>query len=124
MNFKVNRSVDDSQTFGQFRELLIDGSPVADSHFTVSAGSLNVSLKASYLETLAEGKHTLTVVFGDATSSEVTFTIAPKGSKIKPDGGGGSNGNTLVIWMIVITAVILAGIAAAVILFRKRDKKL
>ncbi|MBR5930883.1 MAG: hypothetical protein IKZ95_02530, partial [Lachnospiraceae bacterium] len=64
-----------------------------------------------------------TVVFGDATSSEVTFTIAPKGSKIKPDGGG-SNGNRLVIWMIVITAVILAGIAAAVILFRKRDQKL
>ena len=124
LNFKVNRSVDDSQTFGQFRELLIDGSPVADSHYTVSAGSLNVSLKASYLETLAEGKHTLTVVFGDATSSEVTFTIAPKGSKIKPDGGGGSNGNTLVIWMVVITAVILAGIAAAVIFFRKRDKKL
>lgn len=123
LDFTVNRSVDDSQTYGQFRELLIDGSPIADSHFTVSAGSLNVSLKASYLETLAEGKHTLTVVFGDATSSEATFTVAPKGSKIKPDGNGGGGGNTAIIWIIVVGVVILAAIAAAVILMRRRDKK-
>ena len=121
LDFTVNRSIDDSQTYGQFRELLIDGGTVANSHYTVSAGSLNVSLKASYLETLAEGPHTLTVVFGDATSSEVTFIVAPKGSKTNPSGGGG-NGKAIT-WIIVGGVVILAGIAAAVILLRKRDKK-
>ena len=119
LDFTVNRNVDDSQTYGQFREILVDGSPIASSHYTVTAGSLHVSIKSSYLKTLEEGPHTLTVVFGDATSSNITFTVAPKGSKTVPKG----NGNSSVGWLILITIAIMVIAIGAVFLWRKLVKK-
>lgn len=60
--------------FSDFVELLVDGKPVASENYERQEGGIIVELKASYLETLAEGGHTLTIrsTSGDATAR---FTI-------------------------------------------------
>ncbi len=73
----VNRSWKDETTFAHFKALLMDGQEIAPSNYTAKAGSLNASLNAAYLATLAEGEHILTVRFDDAdVTAKITITIA------------------------------------------------
>ena len=44
--------------FSDFVEVLVDGKPVASENYERQGGGIIVELKASYLETLAEGEHT------------------------------------------------------------------
>ena len=55
-------------------KVLIDSVVVDPMHYTHASGSTKVTLKASYLNTLANGKHTLTIVSTDGDAS-TTFTI-------------------------------------------------
>ena len=73
-NFTVKGSPEDGETFSRFTGILTDGAEVAKENYTASSGSVKLTLKPAYLETLAEGKHTLTAVFTDGRA-EASFTV-------------------------------------------------
>ena len=77
LDFTVTGSPDDSKTFMKFTGIEVDGLTVAAYNYTVSKGSLNLSLKASYLESLSEKTHKLTVHFQDG-EAEAAFTVQEK----------------------------------------------
>lgn len=82
----------------------IDGKAVDAQHYDVKAGSTIITLKASYLETLAAGEHSITVVYTDGETSG-TFDVQAKSTT--PATGDNSH---LMLWfslMIVSCAAIL-----------------
>ncbi len=58
-----------------FRKVLVDGKEVARENYELTEGSTIVTLKASFLNTLGVGEHTLSVVSTTGTA-ETTFTVA------------------------------------------------
>lgn len=58
-----------------FRKVLVDGKEVARENYELTEGSTIVTLKASFLNTLGVGEHTLGVVSTTGTA-ETTFTVA------------------------------------------------
>lgn len=58
-----------------FRKVLVDGKGVARENYELTEGSTIVTLKASFLNTLGVGEHTLSVVSTTGTA-ETTFTVA------------------------------------------------
>lgn len=104
------KGTDGSVTFtvngpiGKFSGIKIDGKAVDARHYDVKAGSTIITLKASYLETLAAGEHSITVVYTDGETSG-TFDVQAKSTT--PATGDNSH---LVLWlslMIVSCAAIL-----------------
>lgn len=88
----------------KFSGIKIDGKAVDAQHYEVKAGSTIITLKASYLETLAAGEHSITVVYTDGETSG-TFNVQAKSTT--PATGDNSH---LVLWfslMIVSCAAIL-----------------
>ena len=94
--------------FSDFVEVLVDGKTVASENYERQDSGTIVELKASYLETLAEGEHTLTIrsASGDATTR---FTIAASDS---------TNA-----WVWIIIGFIALGIGATVAVFVVRKRK-
>ena len=72
--FIIKRTVDDSETFGHFTGIEMDGTAVDSSNYTAEEGSVVITLKADYLDTLDAGEHVLKVLFDDG-SAEVKFTV-------------------------------------------------
>ena len=93
--------------FSDFVEVLVDGKTVASENYERQDSGIIVELKASYLETLAEGEHTLTIrsASGDATAR---FTIAA------------SNSTNAWIWIIIGFIALGIGVTVAVFVIRKR----
>ena len=93
--------------FSDFVEVLVDGKPVASENYERQDSGTIVELKASYLETLAEGEHTLTIrsASGDATTR---FTIAA------------SNSTNAWVWIIIGFIALGIGVTVAVFVIRKR----
>ena len=88
----------------KFSGIKIDGKAVDAQHYDVTADSSIITLKASYLETLAAGEHSITVVYTDGETSG-TFMVQAKVSTPAT----GDNGH-LMLWfslMIVSCAAIL-----------------
>ena len=63
-----------SAEFEEFLKVLVDGTELQPAHYTVYAGSTVVELKSAYLETLAVGEHTLSIVSQNGTAT-TTFTV-------------------------------------------------
>lgn len=74
LEFSFTRADDDALTFDRFVGAQVDGKELAEGQYTTRRGSLVVSLAASYLDGLPEGKHTLTVTFDDG-SATADFTV-------------------------------------------------
>lgn len=74
LDFKVRRSEDDDTAFDHFTCIEVDGEVVDGDNYTAQRGSVDLSLKTDYLETLVEGEHTLTALFDDG-KTETTFTV-------------------------------------------------
>ena len=93
--------------FSDFVEVLVDGKTVASENYERREGGTIVELKASYLETLAEGEHTLTIrsASGDATAR---FTIAA------------SDSTNAWVWIIIGFIALGIGVTVAVFVVRKR----
>ena len=93
--------------FSDFVEVLVDGKPVASENYERQGGGIIVELKASFLETLAEGEHTLTIrsASGDATTR---FTIAA------------SDSTNAWVWIIMGFIALGIGVTVAVFVVRKR----
>ena len=77
-DFRVTRSRKDELTFGNFKEVIVDGSVVAASNYTKVKGSVIIKLNAGYLEGLTVGSHTIQTVFTDGGSVSTTFTVKAK----------------------------------------------
>ena len=63
--------------FGKFVGIKVDGKDVDKANYEVKAGSTIITLKASYLDTLAVGEHTITVVYTDG-STDGAFNVHAK----------------------------------------------
>ena len=100
--------------FSDFVEVLVDGKTITAENYEKREGSIIIVLKASYLETLAEGEHTLTIrsASGDATTK---FTVE---AEIVSPPTGSTN-----VWVWIIIGVVALGIGAAVDVFIIRKRK-
>ena len=118
LTFTFKRSTDDAEAISHFTGIKVDGSAVDASNFTAVSGSVVVTLKADYLDTLAARQHKLSAVFDDGDAPDVFFTIAAKKAADAPATG---DDNPLQVW--IGTALICAvGILIAVML-RKRHAR-
>ena len=111
--------------FAKFTGVKVDGVEVAAENYTAVSGSTVVTLNAAYLETLAEGTHTLTFVYTDGEIS-TEFTIAPQAAGAvdnntnamnSPQTGDNSNA---IMWIVV--AVAAASAMAGTVLFARKKK--
>lgn len=83
LSFTFKRSAYDGRTFPYFQGILVDGAPVGEENYTAAAGSVIVTLKADYLETLAEGDHVLTTQFYDGSATADFKVVAAEGAATK-----------------------------------------
>ena len=115
--------------FADFLKVQVDGKDVDSSNYTVKEGSTIVTLKASYLETLPVGKHTLAIV-SDTGTAETEFTVlAAEGeavdSKADNDGDKESLAKTGDDSMLPITVLsILAVVSIATGMFALRRSRI
>lgn len=92
--------------FSKFVGVSVDGKRLADSAYTAKSGSTVVTLKNSYLNTLKQGKHTLTVHFEDGKAETAFQVLAAK------DGTNPTTGDTIHLWAGILF-VSLTGLAGA-----------
>ena len=92
--------------FSKFVGVSVDGKRLADSAYTAKSGSTVVTLKNSYLNTLKQGKHTLTVHFEDGKAETAFQVLAAK------DGTNPATGDTVHLWAGILF-VSLTGLAGA-----------
>ena len=102
-----------------FSSVMIDGKETAAGNYAVSEDG-TVSLKDSFLKTLDEGEHELTLVFtnGKATA---TFMVTGSDTQTTVSPQPGSDSQT-VIWVIVVTVCVIAVAAVVVILVYRSTK--
>ena len=115
LTFTAKRNVSDNKTFGMFAGILVDGNEVAASNYTAVGGSVVVTLKSAYLNTLSVGDHTLTIRFSDGSDITTTFTVKASGVPSP------ATGETISIWTLMGFACIAA--AGAVISFKRWKKE-
>ena len=99
--------------YADFVAVLVDGDEVSSADYTLREDRVSVELKAGYLATLTEGRHTLTLrsASGDATTS---FTVAA--GTVSPPTTAADAG----FWSILAVGSLLFGIAGFAIAFRRR----
>ena len=71
----VKREPDDSKTYDLYTGAQMDGKALPEGSHTTAKGSLVMTLKAAYLDTLSVGDHKLTIAFEDGSA---TATIKVK----------------------------------------------
>ena len=82
--------------FSKFVGIKVDGKDVDKANYEAKAGSTIITLKASYLDTLAVGEHTITVVYTDG-STDGTFNVHVKANS--PATGDNSN---MFLWIALL----------------------
>ena len=100
--------------FSKFVGIKVDGKDVDKANYEVKAGSTIITLKASYLDTLAVGEHTITVVYTDG-STDGTFNVHAKANS--PATGDNSN---MFLWIALLFISGGAVITLAVVDRKKR----
>lgn len=101
--------------FGKFVGIKVDGKDVDKANYEVKAGSTIITLKASYLDTLAVGEHTITVVYTDG-STDGTFNVHAKANS--PATGDNSN---MFLW---IALLFISGGAVITLTVVERKKRM
>ncbi|MCQ2752424.1 MAG: bacterial Ig-like domain-containing protein [Coriobacteriales bacterium] len=99
--------------FEKFSCVKIDDEILSDANYTATEGSTVVTVKASYLDTLAAGEHTIDIVSTDGYA-ETNFTIPDKEVAGATDTGDSAPYAPLGL------AVLTLSIAGAVVVLRKR----
>ena len=111
----------------------MDGKTVDPANYEAVAGSVKITLKSAYLETLSAGEHTVTVKFDDGQAeTKLTVLSAAGETPVKPDDGKPvdpakpvdgketpKTGDSGVMLWAVLGCVSAAG--AAVVLGRKKE---
>ena len=120
-NAKWNKGGENNLTFksdavfSDFVEVLVVGKTITAENYEKREGSIIIELKASYLETLAEGEHTLTIrsASGGATTK---FTV--EAEIVSPPTSSTS------VWVWIIIAVVALGVGATIVVFVIRKRKM
>ena len=125
-DFTVHRTYQDGKTIDHFVSIEVDGKVLDPANYTAVSGSLKASLKADYMATLSEGKHTLKVNFDDG-SVETTFTVAKKATdnKSASDNNAAKTGdnNNMMLWIIIMALALAAGTASVILVRRKTNNR-
>ena len=100
----VKRDHDDSKTYRLFTGAAMDRKEIPARNYITGEGSLILTLKASYLDTLSVGKHNLTVYFSDG-SVDTTITVL----KPAPVPKTGDNGNPALWLAMMILGILCIG---------------
>ena len=74
--FTLQCSYNDEDTFSNFRGIEVDGVAVEGIHYDATQGSVNIRLKAAFLNTLSVGEHTLKVLFNDGEAATTVTVLA------------------------------------------------
>ena len=93
-----------------------------DKEYTAEAGSVIITLKKEYLDTLSEGKHTLTVYFKDGQSVSLEYTVKHISNEAE---NIPSTGEKIAKTLFIGGACVLLAAAAAgtAIVIKKKRKK-
>lgn len=105
-----------SGDYDKFVGVSVDGRRLADSAYTVKSGSTVVTLKSSYLNTLKQGKHTVTVHFEDGKAETAFQVLAPK------DSSNPATGDNIHLWAGLLF-VSLTGLAGAGFAWSRKLRK-
>ena len=96
IDIRTKRNIDDNTTLNHFVSLQIDGKAlVKGTDYTVSEGSIIVSIKPTTLQNLANGIHRVTFVFDDG-KADTTLTILQSTEENSSGGGSSSGGSSSV----------------------------
>ena len=99
-------------SYDGFEGIKVDGRDVDKSDYTSASGSTEIWLKASYLNRLSVGSHTLTAVYSDGETASTDFTVKGSGSSRTGDH------SNIMLWIVVMAAALVAVIVAAYFLLR------
>jgi LPXTG-motif cell wall-anchored protein len=121
----VKRNTADNITYSMYTGASVDGNGIPADGSSVAQGSLILTLKGSYLDTLSTGTHKVTISFkdgsADATISIVNAPPAPTAAPTHvPKTGDGAN---LVLWIGLILLGFLGIIAFAGMAGRKHRNR-
>ena len=89
----------------KFDSLYIDGGLVANTNYSLDKGSVIITLKPSYLNTLKNGEHTVKAVFSDGGEAETVLRIVNE-STDSPSTG--DNTMLMPVWVILILSMMSA----------------
>ena len=96
----VKRSTNDDKTYDNFEELLIDGKVVPESAYSKVPGSVELTLKNTYLDKLSKGTHTVRANFVNGYANS-TLKVTGSGSGSTPGTGDDSKANIMVSGVIL-----------------------
>ena len=111
LTFVFERVDDETNTFGHFTGVEVDGRRLGPKAYEAVSGSVAVTLRAEYLDTLGDGSHLLRALFDDGFA-EASFTVE-EGRNRKPDPVIPKTGDASVQGGLLLTAV-LSGAALIV----------
>ena len=117
----VKRSEADDTCFSHFTGVEIDGVALAAGDYEAVSGSTVVTLKASALQKLSNGSHTVTVKFDDGKASTGLTVKAASGSTDKPTSPKTGDDSKLRLWVLLMLLSILGFITTVAIDRKKRQ---
>ena len=125
LTFVFKRSEKDEVTFSHFTGIKMDGTNVAAANYDAVSGSVKITLKPGYLETLEAGTHTLTAMFDDADAATASFTItnkelAPTATPTPAPNKSPNTGDDNNIWLWA--ALFIASLAVLYVTVNRRSK--
>ena len=130
LGFRFVRSYKDAESFEKhfLKKVKVDGTELMPSDFTALDGSVRILLKDSFLNKLAEGEHSITVVYDDAEpSAKFSVVTSSAGDEDGDDSSkskskGVQTGDSAdITYFIMLMLFGLSGIAF--ILARRREER-
>mgnify|MGYP004530071839 CR=1 FL=1 len=108
--------------FAKFAGVRVDGNWIPSVHYEAKSGSTIVTLKPSYLASLAEGEHTVDIMWIDDSAS-TTFTVAANTAAAQPElDSVPKTGEGVMGWMPEILLLAAAGLVTFGGLLCRRSK--
>ncbi|MBF1155593.1 MAG: hypothetical protein HXL80_07105, partial [[Eubacterium] sulci] len=106
----VKSKTNDAKTFDNFTGVEVDGKKLDPSNYKAVRGSVRISIRSSYLRSLSNGNHTITVSFNNGSAS-TSFNVANASGPVNT-GDTGSLG--------YVFAFLIAGSIFVTIMAKKR----
>ena len=108
--------------FAKFAGVRVDGNWIPSAHYEAKSGSTIVTLKPSYLASLAEGEHTVDIMWIDDSAS-TTFTVAANTAAAQPElDSVPKTGEGVMGWMPEILLLAATGLVTFGGILRRRSK--
>ena len=102
----------------------MDGADIGDENYDKAPGSLILTIKAAYLDTLSTGSHNIEITFADGTATaSITIAKAPSNTTPAPVPKTGENDSPLIFIGITLLIAGALGMLIAVKLSRAPRRK-